>query len=282
MKVIERIAEIKDAVIKYKNEGKSIGFVPTMGYLHEGHISLVNTSVNQNDVTIISIFINPTQFGPGEDFEKYPRDMKSDLDKASLAGVDIVFTPTVKEMYPEGYKTYVNVEGITEILCGRYRPGHFNGVTTVVNKLFNIVEAHRAYFGQKDAQQLAVIKKMVKDLNMNIEIVGCPIIRENDGLAMSSRNVYLSGEERKAAVILSKSLYEAENLIKDGTRRKDEIIEYITNRINSEKLANIEYTEIVNADSLEEIETLAGKILIALAVKFGRTRLIDNVMVEVI
>jgi pantoate--beta-alanine ligase len=282
MKVIERIAEIKDAVIKYKNEGKSIGFVPTMGYLHEGHISLVNTSVNQNDVTIISIFINPTQFGPGEDFEKYPRDMKSDLDKASLAGVDIVFTPTVKEMYPEGYKTYVNVEGITEILCGRYRPGHFNGVTTVVNKLFNIVEAHRAYFGQKDAQQLAVIKKMVKDLNMNIEIVGCPIIRENDGLAMSSRNVYLSGEERKAAVILSKSLCEAENLIKDGTRRKDEIIEYITNRINSEKLANIEYTEIVNADSLEEIETLAGKILIALAVKFGRTRLIDNVMVEVI
>ncbi|GAE89106.1 pantoate-beta-alanine ligase [Acetivibrio straminisolvens JCM 21531] len=214
MRVIETISDLKAIVRTQKSMGRTIGFVPTMGYLHEGHLSLVNMSLQNNDYTIMSIFVNPTQFGPNEDFDRYPRDMERDLKLAESAGVDVVFAPSVKEMYPDGYNTYVNVEGITEVLCGKSRPGHFRGVTTIVAKLFNIVEPHRAYFGQKDAQQVAVIKKMVRDLNMNIEIITCPIVREEDGLAMSSRNVYLSPEERKSALILSKSLMESEELIK--------------------------------------------------------------------
>jgi len=197
MRVIETISDLKAIIRTQKNLGRVIGLVPTMGYLHEGHLSLVNMSRQNNDYTVMSIFVNPTQFGPNEDFDRYPRDLERDLKLAEAAGVDVVFAPSVKEMYPDGYKTYVNVEGITEVLCGKSRPGHFRGVTTIVTKLFNIVEPHRAYFGQKDAQQVAVIKKMVKDLNMNVEIITCPIVREEDGLAMSSRNVYLSPEERK-------------------------------------------------------------------------------------
>ncbi|HOM02811.1 MAG TPA: pantoate--beta-alanine ligase [Acetivibrio sp.] len=281
MRVIETISDLKAIVRTQKSIGRTIGFVPTMGYLHEGHLSLVNMSVHNHDYTIMSIFVNPTQFGPNEDFDRYPRDMERDLRLAEAAGVDVVFAPSVKEMYPDGFKTYVNVEGITEVLCGKSRPGHFRGVTTIVTKLFNIVEPHRAYFGQKDAQQVAVIKKMVKDLNMNVEIITCPIVREEDGLAMSSRNVYLSDEDRKSALILSKSLMESEELIKNGETSGDKIKKYIIDRIQTEKNAQIDYVEVVNADTLESIDEIKGKVLIALAVRFGSTRLIDNIIVEV-
>lgn len=281
MRFVDTISDMKAIIRSNRSMGKIIGFVPTMGYLHEGHLSLVNKSVQDNDFTVMSIFVNPTQFGPNEDFEKYPRDMKRDLTLAESAGVDVVFAPEVAEMYPDKYKTYVNVEDITKVLCGSSRPGHFKGVTTVVNKLFNIVEPNKAYFGQKDAQQVIVIKKMVRDLNMNLEVVTCPIIREQDGLAMSSRNVYLNSDERKAAVILSKSLFETEQLIKQGEKSKEKVVKYLKDRINSEKLADIDYVEVVGADDLEKIEQLEGSVLIALAVKFGKTRLIDNIMVEV-
>ncbi|HOQ00437.1 MAG TPA: pantoate--beta-alanine ligase [Acetivibrio clariflavus] len=281
MRLINKISDLKVIIKSNKSMGKTIGFVPTMGYLHEGHLSLAKRSVQENDFTVMSIFVNPTQFGPNEDFERYPRDLERDLALAESVGVDIVFAPSVEEMYPEGYKTYVNVEDITGVLCGRSRPGHFRGVTTVVNKLFNIVEPDKAYFGQKDAQQVVVVKKMVKDLNMNLEVIACPIVREPDGLAMSSRNTYLSSEERKAALILSKSLFEAEELIKQGERSGKKIAEYIEGRIKTEKLAEIDYVEVVSADSLEKLEELKGSVLIALAVKFGKTRLIDNIIVEV-
>ena len=281
MRVIEAISEIKALINSNRSLGKTIGFVPTMGYLHEGHLSLAKRSVHDNDFTVISIFVNPTQFGPNEDFEKYPRDMERDLQLAESAGVDVIFVPGVAEMYPDKYKTYVNVDDITNVLCGQSRPGHFKGVTTVVNKLFNIVEPHTAYFGQKDAQQVVVIEKMVRDLNMNLEIVTCPIIRESDGLALSSRNIYLDKNEREAAVILSKSLFETEKLIKEGEKSKVKVIEYLKGRINSEKLAEIDYIEVVSADGLGQIDQLEGGILIALAVRFGKTRLIDNIMLGV-
>lgn len=281
MRLVDKISDLKALIRPNKTMGKTIGFVPTMGYLHEGHLSLAKRSAQDNDFTVMSIFVNPTQFGPNEDFERYPRDLEKDLILAESAGVDVVFAPSVGEMYPEGYKSYVNVEGITEVLCGQSRPGHFRGVTTVVNKLFNIVEPDKAYFGQKDAQQVIVIKKMVRDLNMNLEVVTCPIIRESDGLAMSSRNVYLNSDERKAAVILSKSLFEAEALIKQGETSRKKIVEYIESRIKTEKLAEIDYIEVVSADNLETMEQLKGNILIALAVRFGKTRLIDNVILEV-
>lgn len=281
MRIIEKISDLKAVIRSQKQAGKTIGFVPTMGYLHEGHLSLVKASKTENDVTIMSIFVNPAQFGPNEDFSRYPRDMERDSSLAEEAGVDIIFAPATDEMYPGGYKTYVNVDEITEVLCGKSRPGHFKGVTTIVNKLFNLVEPDRAYFGQKDAQQVMVIKKMVKDLNMNVEIVICPIIREKDGLAMSSRNVYLNPEERKAALILSKVLYEAENLIKEGERDKEKVLEYIYGRISSEKLADIDYVQILSASDLKETAVISGSILIALAVRFGKTRLIDNLVLEV-
>lgn len=281
MKLVETISELKAIIRSNKSEGKTIGLVPTMGYLHEGHLSLVKRSVQDNDFTVMSIFVNPTQFGPNEDFEKYPRDMERDLRLAESVGADVVFAPCVTEMYPDGYKTYVEVEDITKVLCGLSRPGHFKGVTTVVNKLFNIVEPDKAYFGQKDAQQVIVIKKMVRDLNMDLEIVTCPIIRESDGLAMSSRNVYLSKEERAAAVILSKSLFEAEELIKKGEKSTRKVIEYIRNRIMSEKFADIDYVEVVSTDGLGKLEEISGSVLIALAVRFGKTRLIDNIILEV-
>lgn len=281
MRLIDKISDMKAIIRSNKTMSKTIGFVPTMGYLHEGHLSLASRSVQDNDFTVMSIFVNPTQFGPNEDFEKYPRDLERDLTLAESVGVDVVFAPTVEEMYPDGYKTYVNVEDITEVLCGRSRPGHFRGVTTVVNKLFNIVEPQKAYFGQKDAQQVIVLKKMVRDLNMNLEVITCPIIRESDGLAMSSRNVYLNSDERKSAVILSKSLFEAEELIKQGETSRKKIVEYIGSAIGKEKLAAIDYIEVVSADNLEIMEQLKGNILIALAVRFGKTRLIDNVIVEV-
>lgn len=281
MRVIETISDMKAVIRSNKDLGKTIGLVPTMGYLHEGHLSLMKKSVEGNDFTVISIFVNPTQFGPNEDFEKYPRDIERDLRLAESVGVDVVFSPSVAEMYPDNYKTYVAVEDITNVLCGLSRPGHFRGVTTVVNKLFNIVEPNKAYFGQKDAQQVVVLKKMVRDLNMNLEIVTCPIIRESDGLAMSSRNVYLNKDERLAALILSKSLFEVEEMIKQGEKSREKVVKYLKDRIKSEKLADIDYVEVVSTDGLGQVEKLEGSILVALAVRFGKTRLIDNIVVEV-
>lgn len=280
MRVIDKIGDLKEIIREQRKTGKSIGFVPTMGYLHEGHISLVKASRNENDFTIMSIYVNPTQFGPNEDFSKYPRDAEGDTKKAKDAGVDIIFMPLNSEMYPAGYNSYVEVYGITDKLCGKSRPGHFKGVCTVVLKLFNIVEPDKAYFGQKDAQQAAVIKKMVKELNMKVRIVTCPIVREHDGLAMSSRNVYLDSDQRRAALVLSKSLVEAEEMIRKGELDSFKVRGHMVKKIESEKLAVIDYVEIVDASTLESKDILKGNILIALAVKFGNTRLIDNIILE--
>jgi len=279
MKVAGRIREIKEFIGKMKKEGKTVGFVPTMGYLHEGHVSLIKASKSDNGVTVLSIFVNPAQFGKNEDFDRYPRDAARDLKIASANGVDAVFMPEIPEIYPDGYKTYVNVEGITEVLCGKSRPGHFRGVTTIVSKLFNIIEPDRAYFGQKDIQQAIVIKKMASDLNMNVEIVVCPTVREPDGLAMSSRNVYLSRGERQAAVVLPESLFAAKDMIEKGERDKGRIIGYLTKNISSAPGVDIDYIEIRNADNLEEITEIEGRTVIAAAIKIGKTRLIDNVII---
>lgn len=282
MRIIEGINELKAILKEYRRTGKTIGLVPTMGYLHNGHLSLVGASRQQNDITVMSIFVNPTQFGPNEDYEKYPRDMEADSQKAEAAGVDVLFAPSVAEMYPRGYNTYVETFGITEVLCGKSRPGHFKGVCTVVLKLFNIVGPDRAYFGQKDAQQSVVIRKMASELNVPVEIIVCPIVREKDGLAMSSRNVYLSADERKAALVLSGSLNKAAAAVRDGERETEKLKDGIKEMIGGEKLADIDYVEILDGDTLEYKERLSGKMLFALAVKFGHTRLIDNIVVEVV
>lgn len=282
MKILNTIKDMRIAVKEAQRNGKTIGFVPTMGYLHEGHLSLVRRAREENDLVIVSIFVNPTQFGEGEGFETYPRDLERDSNLVESAGADIVFAPAVAEMYPLGAATYVEIASdITGKLCGASRPGHFKGVTTIVTKLFNIVTPDRAYFGQKDAQQVAVIEQMVRDLYLGVEIVPCPIVREEDGLAMSSRNTYLTNDERKAAVILSTALAKAQEMIKDGERNALEIRKVITEKINSEPLSQIDYIEIVNARTLEPIEEIKGSLLIALAVKIGKTRLIDNIRLEV-
>ena len=281
MKIVETIIQTKEIIKSEKSKGHKIGFVPTMGYLHEGHLSLIRKAKEDNNFVVVSIFVNPTQFGVGEDFETYPRNLQRDAELCEGAGADLIFHPGVMEMYPRGYMTYVEVDGITNSLCGKSRPGHFKGVTTVVAKLFNIVSADKAYFGQKDAQQVAVIRKMVQDLNMDTQVIPCPIVRESDGLAMSSRNTYLSPEERNAAQILSKSLFKAEEMIAGGACEAASIRETIMENIKSEPLAAIDYVEIVNALTLEAIDKLQGDILIALAVKFGKTRLIDNLRLEV-
>jgi len=282
MEIINDIQGIREAVKSAKEQKKSVGFVPTMGFLHEGHLGLIKKAKEENDLVIVSIFVNPTQFGPGEDLESYPRDIERDSKLSQSAGADIIFHPSVEEMYPSGFNTFVELEGgITKKLCGASRPGHFKGVTTVVSKLFNIVSPHKAYFGQKDAQQVAVIEQMVRDLNFDVKIIPCPIVREKDGLAMSSRNTYLNREERQGALILSKSLFMAETMIKDGEKDSSKIKEFITEKINSEKLANIDYVEVVDAKTLNNIDKLQGDILIALAVRFGKTRLIDNVRLNI-
>ena len=281
MEVFENIPAMKQFVRMKKAEGKTIGFVPTMGYLHSGHLSLIEKSTSQNDVTVISIFVNPTQFGENEDLDQYPRDFERDCRLAQEAGADAVFFPTAGMMYPEGYKTYVEVVDITKRLCGVTRPTHFKGVTTVVTKLFHIVAPDRAYFGQKDAQQLLVIRRMVKDLNMDIEIVGCPIVRETDGLAMSSRNLYLSGEERMQATVLNQSLEMAEKMIDSGERDSNTVKKAIKEKIGTMELARIDYVELVDTESLLPAQRITGEVLIALAVYFGKTRLIDNRILEV-
>jgi len=279
--IVKEIKELRNIIKKQKLEGKKIGLVPTMGYLHEGHLSLIKNAKEENDFVITSIFVNPIQFGPNEDLEKYPRDIERDRKMALESGCDIIFNPEVAEMFPEPLKTSVQVEQLTEPLCGRSRPGHFKGVTTIVTKLFNIVAPDNAYFGQKDAQQAAVLIKMTEDLNFDIKIKVCPIVREKDGLAMSSRNVYLSTQEREDALALYKSLELAENLIENGERDVNVVISKIRNFIESHKLCEVDYVEILNFNNLEEIKEIKGNILIALAVKLGKTRLIDNKILEV-
>ena len=282
MLVIDAIEKLRTQLKSARAEGKSVGFVPTMGYLHDGHISLVQNARRSNDVVVVSVFVNPTQFGPNEDLEAYPRDTERDLDLLGEAGTDVAFFPSVEELYPEGFTTYVNLEGpMTATLCGRSRPVHFRGVATVVTKLFNIVQPDRAYFGQKDAQQVAVIEQMVRDLDFDIEIVPCPTVREPDGLAMSSRNTYLSDKERAQAPLIFKALSNARELIGKGERNASVLINRISESIRKMENAVIDYVSIVDARTLADLEVVKGEILIAVAVKVGRTRLIDNVRIEV-
>lgn len=281
MLIFSTIEEIKKYINKEKALGKTVGLVPTMGYLHKGHQSLIKQAKNENDIVVVSIFVNPTQFGIGEDFEKYPRDITNDQLLAENTGADLIFAPSINEMYPKGYQTYVEVNQLTQTLCGKSRPTHFKGVTTIVNKLFNIINPDKAYFGQKDAQQVIVIKRMVNDLNMNTEIVVCPIVREADGLAISSRNIYLSKKAREQATVLASSLIYAKELIYKGERGSEIIKNQIIELIKEKPLAKIDYVSIVDIETLSDIEQIDGSILIALAVKFEETRLIDNTIVEV-
>ncbi|HEW91689.1 MAG TPA: pantoate--beta-alanine ligase [Thermotogaceae bacterium] len=281
MRLIQSIKEMKNVSNDLIKMGKSIGFVPTMGYLHEGHLSLVRKARKENDVVVVSIFVNPTQFGPNEDFNRYPRDLERDLKLLEDEGVEFVFNPIVEEMYPSGYATYVIVERLTEVLCGRSRPGHFKGVATIVTKLFNIVKPTRAYFGQKDAQQFRVLKRMVEDLNMDVEMIEVPIVRENDGLAMSSRNVYLSPEERKQALSLYESLNLAKQAIKNGERDVEKIKEIMKKNFARYDKVIVDYIEIVDEKELTPLSKVDGKILIAVAAFVGKARLIDNIIMEV-
>lgn len=281
MQVFREIEGLRIYLEDFRREGKSIGFVPTMGYLHLGHLSLIEASARENDITVLSIYVNPTQFAPSEDLDQYPRDLVNDKIVAKKAGADVIFIPDNHMMYGENHATYINVNGLTKELCGQSRPTHFQGVTTIVNKLFNIVQPKRAYFGQKDAQQAIVIRRMVEDLNIPVQIVTCPIVREVDGLAMSSRNVYLSENERKQAIILHQSLQEARKVILAGERSAQAIISLIEDMIKSKPAATIDYVSVVSGDTVEHIKALAGNILIALAVRIGKTRLIDNLQMEV-
>lgn len=277
MNIFETIDQLKEELRKCKIRGQTIGFVPTMGYLHRGHLSLVEQSKKENDVTVVSIFVNPTQFGPGEDFDRYPRDPETDERLLRELEVDVVFYPAVKEIYPEGYATYVEVEKWGNVLCGKSRPTHFRGVTTVVLKLLNIVSPTCAYFGRKDAQQAIIIKKMVKDLNLDVTIHTLPIVRDPDGLALSSRNAYLSAEERKAALSLSRALKKAKTKIDHGLRDATAIKELIQKEINKYPLVTIDYIEVVSLDALEKIKTITkDNTLAAGAIWVGKTRLIDN------
>ncbi len=281
IKVLKRISEAREFTDTARKEGKTVGFVPTMGYLHEGHLSLVRCARKENDVVVVSIFVNPTQFGPNEDFKDYPRDIKRDMALLEKENVDAVFLPDTEEMYPEKPLTTVHVNKLTEYLCGAKREGHFDGVCLVVAKLFNIVNPHRAYFGKKDYQQYRVIERMVKDLNFDVEIVPCPIVREKDGLAMSSRNVYLSDRERKDAVCLYQSLKLADRLIKNGERDASVIVEKMKAFISGfESVKKIDYIDVVDKYTLQPVFRIKGRELIALAVYVGKARLIDNMEVE--
>lgn len=281
MKIATTIAEVRAQVREWKQQGLTVGLVPTMGYLHEGHASLVKTSVQQCDRTVASVFLNPTQFGPGEDLETYPRDFERDCALLTECGCDMVFHPEVSEMYPDGFATFVEVQSdMPRQLCGKTRPIHFRGVCTVVSKLFNIVTPDKAFFGQKDAQQLAIIRRMVLDLSMGIEIVGCPIIREADGLAKSSRNTYLSAEERKAALVLSRAVKLGQELVQNGEKNADAVVNAMCALIEQEPLARIDYVSAVDGLTMLPVHEINGGELIAMAVYIGKTRLIDNFSVE--
>ena len=279
MKIVGTIKEVREQVKEWKKQGLSVGFVPTMGYLHEGHKSLMDAARKGNDKVVVSIFVNPMQFGPTEDLATYPRDLDHDAALCESAGVDLIFHPEAEEMYEKDFCSFVDMTGLTEGLCGKTRPIHFRGVCTVVNKLFNIVTPDHAYFGQKDGQQLAVIKRMVRDLNMDIEIVGCPTIREEDGLAKSSRNTYLSSEERKAALILSKTVALGKELAKTD-KDANKVVEAMKKNIETEPLAKIDYVEAVDALSMAPVEKLEGTCMLAMAVYIGKTRLIDNTLIN--
>lgn len=278
MKLVKTISEVKDIVKEWKKEGLSIGFVPTMGYLHEGHGSLITKARENNDRVVVSIFVNPMQFGENEDLDSYPRDIDKDSAYVEELGGDLIFNPEPSEMYNDGFCSYVDMSVLTEELCGISRPVHFRGVCTVVNKLFNIVQPDRAYFGQKDAQQLAIIKRMVKDLNMNLEIIGCPIVREEDGLAKSSRNTYLNAEERKAALVLNKSLKLGKELLDSGCRDANEVRKVIIENIEKEPLAKIDYVKVVDGLTMQQVDKIEKEVLVAIAVYIGKTRLIDNII----
>ncbi|MDE5872962.1 MAG: pantoate--beta-alanine ligase [Lachnospiraceae bacterium] len=281
MNIVKTIKEVRENVKQWRKEGLSVGLVPTMGYLHEGHESLIKKAVAENDRVVVSVFVNPMQFGPKEDLASYPRDIDADSRLCEAAGASLIFHPEPEEMYEEGFCAFVDMTGLTNALCGLSRPVHFRGVCTVVNKLFNIVMPDRAYFGEKDAQQLAVVKRMVKDLNMDIEIVGCPIIREADGLAKSSRNTYLSPESRKQAVILSKSIFMAKQMMLDGEKDAAKVKKAMVDMINTMPLADIDYVEIVDVNTMKNVEKIEGDILCAIAVNIGgEARLIDNCMLS--
>lgn len=280
MKIVETIAEVRAQVKEWRAQGLSVGLVPTMGYLHEGHKSLIDRAVAENDKVVVSVFVNPMQFGVGEDLESYPRDMERDSALCENAGAALIFHPQPEEMYHKDFSSFVDMNTLTKGLCGKTRPIHFRGVCTVVSKLFNIVQPDKAYFGQKDAQQLAVIKHMVADLNFDIEIIGCPIIREADGLAKSSRNTYLNEEERKQAVILSQALNQGKELIEDGETRASVIKQIIRDKIETMPLARIDYVEIVDFKTFKDLDEIQGEVLAAVAVYIGKTRLIDNFIIQ--
>lgn len=279
MKIVSTVEEVRAEVKRWREEGLTVGLVPTMGYLHEGHKSLIDKAVEQNDKVVVSVFVNPIQFGPTEDLATYPRDLQRDSALCENAGADLIFHPEKEDMYFDDFCTYIDMENLTKGLCGKTRPTHFRGVCTVVGKLFNIVQPDRAYFGQKDAQQLAVIRRMVRDLNFNLEIIGCPIIREEDGLAKSSRNTYLSPEERQAATILHKGLTKGEELVRGGEKNAATVVNAIREVIETEPLAKIDYVEMVDFDNIQPVETIEGTVLTAVAVYIGKTRLIDNFIV---
>ena len=281
MRIVESIHEMRDITKRARIEGKIIGFVPTMGSFHEGHLSLMKRGIEEVDLLVISIFVNPTQFGQGEDYDRYPRNIDEDNKKASELGVDIIFYPNVEEIYPDNYHTFVTVEKINNKLCGASRPGFFKGVATVVTKLFNIVRPHKAYFGEKDYQQLVVIRRIGKDLNMDIKIVGMPIIRERDGLAMSSRNLYLTDKERISALSLSRSLNKAKKMVHSGERSAERIISEMRSIIESERFTEIDYIAVCDPEEFDDVDEIKKRTLIALAVMIGKARLIDNCIVEV-
>jgi pantoate--beta-alanine ligase len=276
MTIIEDIQAMRGVIQDWKHQNNSIGFVPTMGFLHEGHASLIREARKQNDKVVVSIFVNPTQFGPNEDFDQYPRNLEADIECCKKEEVDVIFTPSREEMYPHPTYTFVDIDHLGNSLCGAKRPGHFRGVCTVVSKLFHIILPDRAYFGEKDAQQLIIIQKMVQDLNIPVQIVPCVTVREKDGLAMSSRNSTLSSQERMAAQVLSKSLELANNLIMQGETNTSIIQRQMKERIQLDPLASLDYIEIVDAQTLTPLEHIQGDVLIALAVYIGNTRLIDN------
>jgi pantoate--beta-alanine ligase len=277
MTIVKTVAGMSALARRWRREGKTIGFVPTMGYLHEGHLSLVRASTDRADVTVVSIFVNPTQFGPNEDFKKYPRDLEKDAAFLTAAGVDVLFYPEAAEIYPPGYRTFVEVEGLQDRLCGRSRPGHFRGVATIVLKLFDIVAPDLAFFGAKDAQQVLIIRRMAADLDLDVEIATCPIVREPDGLALSSRNAYLDPPARQAALVLSTSLRWAEKAVAAGERDTGRLVAGIRSIIEAEPLARIDYIEAVDPETLDPVAEIGGEVLVAMAVFVGPTRLIDNV-----
>ncbi len=281
MELTGSVNEVRKQVKEWRRQGLTVGLVPTMGYLHEGHKSLIDRAVAENDRVVVSDFVNPIQFGVNEDLSTYPRDIEADKKLCEAAGADLIFHPEPEEMYAPDFSTFVETEHVSAGLCGKSRPTHFRGVCTVVSKLFHIVMPDRAYFGQKDAQQLAVIRRMARDLNMDIQIVGCPIIREADGLAKSSRNTYLNQEERQAALVLSKAVFYGESMIKQGERDAAAVVTAMRDIIEKEPLAKIDYVEMVDADSIEPLDRAEGRVLAAMAVFIGSTRLIDNFMIEV-